>query len=162
MKCMKCNKNEANVYISTNINGRIKKECLCEECARDMDMQKFIDMDKIFATMFNKTVSQMDNMLMPARMHRFLRNDDLFFNNFFNDIKSFDDVFEGFKIGKQLETEVEDTVRIKEENKINKNTKEKKDKSISDLKDELQKAIKEERYEDAAILRDKINDKSGK
>ena len=156
MKCMKCN-NEATVYITTNINGNVKKEYLCSECAGNVDMKKFLDMDKILAKMFSTNdMLDFNSMIRPSRMH-----------DVFGRMSLIDDVFE--EIGmlshmfdrpvKQTKTrkedkEVEDTIRIKEENRI-KNTD-----SIQMLKYELNKAIEEERYEDAAVLRDKINGKN--
>ena len=142
---MKCNRNEANVYISTNINGNVKKEYLCSECAKDVNMKEFMNMDKILSRMFNSNrMLGFDNMLIPTTMHNFFKDSDMYFDSLFND----------FDI-KPIEKEIEDTVRIKEENRIDK-----KEENKKQLQYELKKAIKEERYEDAAVIRDKINGKN--
>ena len=33
MKCQHCGKNEASVFVHSNINGNVEEQCLCSECA---------------------------------------------------------------------------------------------------------------------------------
>lgn len=141
MKCMKCNKNEANVYISKNINGKVTKQCLCSECAKDVNMKQFVDIDKVLARMFNSN-------------EMFNRSNSMF-DTFFDDFAMIDNMFEIPEIIEN--SEEEDTIRIDKNNQVGskKVSKERKE-SIDDLKHQLEIAIKEERYEDAAVLRDKI------
>lgn len=156
MKCMKCN-NEANVYITTNINGKVKKEYLCSECAGNMNMKKFLDMDKILAKMFNTNdMLGFNSMIRPATMQDVFGRMSLI-DEVFEEVGMLNNMFDKpVKKAKprKEDKEVEDTIRIKEENRI------KKTDSIEMLRYELNKAIEEERYEDAAVLRDKINGKN--
>lgn len=161
MKCMKCKVNNANVYITTNINGNVKKECLCEECAKNVDMQKFMNMDKMLSRMFgsNNRLSMFD-MSMPRTTNDFFERERILFEDMINDMKQINHVFENMENKRIVKAEPEDTVRMSKGKNVIKKPMQNKEDSIEDLKKKLEIAIKEERYEDAAVLRDKINGKN--
>ena len=62
MKCEKCGKNEANYYYSSNINGNVTEKHLCSECAREFEnsgdymntKNMFVDMENMFSGLFGR------------------------------------------------------------------------------------------------------------
>ena len=61
MLCERCGKNEANVHITKNINGRVTQMNLCSECAESSGE----------ITSFNDMFSDFFSSVMPARARRF-------------------------------------------------------------------------------------------
>lgn len=170
MKCMKCKENEANVYITKSINGKVKKECLCERCAGIVHSKQMMNMDKMFAKMFSPSHTfDMFNFRMPRLNDSFFgafETQDTFFDNMFRDFDNMNNLVIKIKGPDRCKSEPEDTVRtIKEDvdekkehiDNNAKNIQKNKKVSLEDLKKQLEIAVKEERYEDAAVLRDKIN-----
>ena len=162
MLCDNCGKREANVRYSENINGRRKELNLCEECSKKLG------------------IGQMD-FSMPIDFSSFLGG---FMDGFetpelipmINQLKAFEcdscyDVFEDRldpiirriqgsnhhvgRIGKIVDNKINDRVE-KKEHKVEENKKNKEQSKMDTLQEELKKAIKEERYEDAAKIRDEI------
>lgn len=178
MKCENCGKREATVRYSENING-IKKELhLCEECSKELgidaiDFNMPIDFSSFFAGMLEEF---QNSEFMPM----------------FDTVKgvqckscgyTFDDIINTGKFGcancyDTFESRLDPIIRKIQggnqhigrlgkvtEHTINNtnNTKPNQEKSeVEKLKDELKKAVKEERYEDAAKLRDEIAKKENK
>lgn len=60
MLCERCKKNEANVHISKNINGKATELHLCENCARESG--ELISMNQFFGSFFES--------VMPLRVRR--------------------------------------------------------------------------------------------
>jgi protein arginine kinase activator len=60
MLCEKCRKNEANVHISKNINGRATELHLCEACARESG--ELLSMNQFLGNFFES--------VMPLRVRR--------------------------------------------------------------------------------------------
>ena len=86
MKCMKCKQNEANVYITTSINGKVKKECLCERCAGMVHSKQMMNMDKLFAKMISPSHAfDMFDFKMPRLNDSFFETRDVFFEDMFRD-----------------------------------------------------------------------------
>ena len=60
MLCERCKKNEANVHISKNINGKATELHLCEGCARESG--ELISMNRFFGSFFES--------VLPMRVRR--------------------------------------------------------------------------------------------
>lgn len=187
MLCENCGKREANVMYTQVINGDKKEMHLCEECSEklgigNMDFKMPISFSSFLGDFFDEFEN--DSLLPELNPIKQLTCDScgMTFEDFMNTGKlgcsNCYDTFESKidpilknihgsnkhigrlgKIGPALhlkkETERMDTTKEQTgEANINEDT------TISEeerLKQELQKAIKEERYEDAAKLRDEIN-----
>ena len=145
MKCTKCGKNNATVFITRNINGKITRECLCDECYKTADTR---DIDKMMANMFSS--------------HSRFFNDDIFelgnmFDSFMPSFRLLEAPFEGFEETRPERKELikPTSFRIKKKENVEKKELTKEEK-IAQLKEELNKKIQEEKYEDAAVIRDEI------
>lgn len=177
MRCDNCKKNEATTHIKQNINGKKTEMHLCSECAKELGV-----MDEIGATM------SMDSMFEDSFLGNFLGSGIAAMNSLagvercdfcsssFNDIvntgsvgcahcydKFYDKLEPGIRkihgrtkhIGKNISfTEEKEAVNSDE---TSPNAQKKSELEL--LQEQLEKAVKEQRYEDAAVIRDKINDK---
>jgi len=175
MLCDNCGKREANVRYSENINGRKKEMNLCEECSKklgigQMDFSMPIDFSSFFG-------SFMDDFGAPEFMPmlkelKTLRCDSCGYT--FDDIantgrlgcKDCYDVFEDRlnpiirkvqgadhhvgRIGKIIDQKIEKKEQPKKEVENKEKSK------IEKLQEDLKVAIQEERYEEAAKIRDEI------
>ena len=178
MLCNNCGKREANVRYSENINGVKRELNLCEECSKklgigNMDFSMPIDFSSFFGDFI-------EDFTTPEFMPLFndiksLKCDKCGYT--FDDIANTGklgcancyDVFESRldpiikkiqgsnmhigRLGKVSENTINENY-----SKVKTDTKNKID-EISKLKEDLKLAIKEERYEDAAKLRDEISNK---
>lgn len=181
MLCDNCGKKEANVRYSENINGMKKELNLCEECSQKLGISdvKF-NMPIDFSSFFGDF---MQDFLTPDFMPlldevKTLKCDNCGYT--FDDIVNTGrlgcancyDIFEDRldpiikkiqssnrhvgRIGKILDNKIENRQKEKSKEKnIEKSIKESNNKLLK-LKEDLKSAIKEERYEDAAKLRDEI------
>ena len=148
MKCEKCGKNMANVHYKTNINGKITEKHLCSECAEEKDLDMFAGFDEMF--------------------------------------RGFDEMFEApfFGIGRGLpgfgamrrliptmvlprieiryddaqSEKPEESAAIEEKDISDSDPELSKKRELNMLKAQLHDAVKDERYEDAISLRDKIKE----
>ena len=168
MKCENCGKNEANVKYTQIINGEKKQMFLCEECSKklgvsDMQFNMPISFNSFLEDFFDdmNDISFMptlgagskklqcskcgltwDDFLHTSRIDPILRS----LQGATSHIGRLGDVIEGNDIKQDLDDK--ESEEVAKENKIvNK---------VDELKEELKQAIKEERYEDAAKLRDEI------
>lgn len=150
MLCEKCKKNEACYHSTIIINGQSESTHLCNECAKK---EKLIDNDtnffKNFFNDFNDIFnSKLDDFFCPSC--------SLGFNQFRSrGFLGCPDCFDVFK--HDLESIV-NTSPNKEEITFNTPTKSKEEKQLADLKEKLDKAIKDERYEDASDYNKKIKE----
>ncbi len=180
MKCENCGKNEANVKYTQIINGEKKQMFLCEECSKKLGISDVhFNMPISFNSFLEDFFDDMNDIsflptLGGAKDKRiqcskcgltwddFLHTGSLGCSNCYEEFESridpilrslqgatehvgrLGEVIEGNEIPKKLEEKEE-----KEEKKEEKN-------KIEELKEELKQSIKEERYEDAAKLRDEI------
>lgn len=164
MKCNHCGKNEANTHYKKIINGKKEEMYLCDECAKELGvMDEFsfepFSMDSILGDSF------FGNLLgAGASAFNSLAGIDrcTYCGSSFNDIVNSGKVgcshcYEKFEdkltpsieklhgrtkhIGKNVSYEAENDEQPNE---------------IATLKAELKQAIQEQRFEDAAVLRDKI------
>lgn len=153
MLCEKCKKNQACYHSTLIVNGNTQTTNLCLECANkygEVDKNKnfFNNFFKEFEQVFSSSV--FDDMFCPScniGFNKFRRNGFL----------GCPDCFDIFK---------SDLENITKNEKIQFNTPGKEQKQIEDLTNKLNKAIEEERYEDASdynkqikALKNKLNKK---
>ncbi len=179
MLCENCGKREANVRYSENINGVKKEMNLCEECSKRLgvtDQMNFrmpsLDFSNFFGSFLEDFASMPDFMPLLDQV-KDVKCESCGYT--FNDIVNSGrygcancyDVFEDRMdpILKKLQGANRHTGRLGKISDNNVKFDKASDKSdektkVSDekgkLEQELKKAIKEERYEDAAKLRDEI------
>lgn len=136
MKCQKCGINEANVSYTQTVNGETAQICLCGDCARETGLLE--KTDSVFREMEREMLSA---FAMP------------FGNSFFARSlpRGFADVF-----GALPEISLPEEAKEKKDNEPRE--KEKFMNREDALKAQLLDAIAEERYEDAAKLRDEIKE----
>lgn len=177
MLCENCKKREANVRYSENINGVKKELHLCEECSRKLgitDKMDFkmptLDFSNFFGS-FLEDFSTPDFMPLLNEVKQVKCEscgstfDDIINTGRYGCANCYD-VFEdrmdpilkklqganrhNGRLGKISNNKVkyEETEKTKKSNS-NKN-------KLEELQEDLKKAIKEERYEDAAKIRDEI------
>ncbi len=176
MKCDNCGKREATVRYSENINGRKRELRLCEKCSRElgvdrMDFNMPIDFSSFFAGMLEEfegtnLMPMFDNVKdLQCKECGFTFEDIL--NTGRLGCANCYDTFESRldPIIKKLQGSNKHVGRLGKitehkidlEKKQNSKTKKPKEQNeVEKLKEELKKAVKDERYEDAAKLRDKI------
>lgn len=182
MKCENCGNNEANVKYTEIINGRKTEMHLCEKCSRklgissNLDFNMNMDIPSFFGEIFNEynSLNLMPNFgtLIEEKCNKCGMTYSKFSNigkfgcqncyDVFSD--RLDPILKSIQgnnrhVGrkaKSLDSEPTENIKFGS-NKVS-NKKEIEEKSyIQKLKEDLKKAVKEERYEDAAKLRDEIN-----
>lgn len=177
MLCENCGKREANVRYSENINGVKKEMNLCEECSKRLGITEqrvfrmpSLDFSNFFGS-FLEDFASMPNFIPLLEQVKDVKCESCGYT--FNDIVNSGrygcancyDVFEDRMepILKKLQGANRHTGRlgkISDNNvkfdKTSDNNVENENNGKSKLEEELKKAIKEERYEDAAKLRDEI------
>lgn len=150
MKCQSCGKREATVKYYENINGSKKELHLCTDCANKLGVTHFTD---IFSPMFVSIPDYIDDEVVRCEKCGYTLDDYSKTGQFgcpecyntFNE--NLDELF--LKIhGKNRHVKLDET---KEKNKTDKKTDE-----IDQLKEKIQELIKKEKYEEAAVIRDKI------
>lgn len=176
MLCDNCGKREANVKYSENINGRKRELNLCEECSHklgidQMDFSMPIDFSNFFEGFMDNFGSSefvpMLNELKTLKCNSCGYTFDDIANTGRLGCKDCYSVFEDRldPIIKRIQGSNKHVGRIgkiidsKIDNKNTGNKEEKVKQPISEkekLEYELKEAIKEERYEDAAKIRDEI------
>ena len=178
MLCENCGKREANVRYSENINGVKKEMYLCEECSRKLgitDRMNFrmpaLDLYNFFGS-FLEDFSTPDFMPLLNEVKQIKCNscgstfEDIINTGRYGCANCYD-VFEDRMdpILKKLQGANRHNGRlgkISDNNvKFDKNEEQKAenktDNKLEKLQEDLKQAIKEERYEDAAKIRDEIN-----
>lgn len=172
MKCQHCNKNEATTYFKQNINGQITEMHLCEDCARELGVMDSFRPQNFFADTFlgnllgagipaMNIISGVDRCESCGSTFNDIINSGLVgcadcYNKFSQRLEP--SIFKlhgnASHVGKNITyTEVPDQKEPKAQ--------EKPKSELEKLKDDLKLAIKEQRFEDAAVLRDKIKDMTG-
>lgn len=158
MKCSNCGKNTATITYKQNINGEVTNLNLCESCAHKLGI--FNSFENIFSPM----ILDMDYILpeeikckncgytLSKYKSTGLFGCDNCYNTFKNEI---DNIL--LKIqGKNR--------HVGNLNKAKSNTSSKEKNEVQELKEKLQQLIKEEKFEEAAVIRDEIKklEKGGK
>ena len=180
MKCENCGKNEANVKYTQIINGEKKQMFLCEDCSEKLGIDSNIHLNmpinfSSFLSDFFDDVNAITPMPMIEKAIQ-CQKCGLTFDDFMNTGKfGCSNCYEEFEnkidpILKNIHGSNRHIGRLgnviegndlsessKNKNETSENTKkDEKAKYIDDLKRDLKLAIKEERYEDAAKIRDEI------
>ena len=155
MLCQNCRKNEVNFRYTQIINGEKKEIALCDKCAKKLGLES-LDFSREIENLFNMSFAESflpsfarSNMLGSKNLGTIF-NDDIFNNPFFEHASQESDKIETTS---GLSDEEKQDV-LKDIKKATKNNEQKNKKQI--LEGKLEKAIKEERYEDAAKIRDEI------
>ena len=190
MLCQKCNKNEASVKYTEIINGEKKEMMLCEECSHELGLDNInFNMPIDFSSFFGGLLEDEDYN-SPEFMPLFQKvkelkcdNCNMTYDEFINQGKfgcpECYDVFSSKidAILKRIHGSSEYLGRKALNNKSNKQNKhvgvaplgdpqnekaKTKDGKLEKLQKDLKKAIAEERYEDAAKIRDSIKKISDK
>lgn len=163
MKCQHCNHNEATTHIKKNVNGNVTEMHLCSDCAKELGVMEEFSPESFFNDTF------FGNFLgagVPA-MNILSGIDHCEYCG-----STFNDIVKSGRVGcancySNFEDRLQPTITKMHGNAkhIGKNvtyTEEKEaEPEISELdklKNDLKLAIKEQRFEDAAVLRDKINE----
>ncbi|MBR5314322.1 MAG: UvrB/UvrC motif-containing protein [Clostridia bacterium] len=178
MICQKCGKNNAEIYYKQTINGKTEEYALCSHCAEalkkegklDMKMPSLFDelgfgiggksiygLEELFGLPASKTVKTRSEKkrctLCSSTFDELVKNGrvgcaqcyKVFSDELRNSIESIHG--KALYVGRGTEKTVkEETGKTQENNKEN----------IEKLKKELEKAIYEQEFEKAAVLRDKI------
>jgi protein arginine kinase activator len=166
MKCTHCHNNEANTHITKVINGKREEMHLCSECAEKLGvMDEFsfepFSMDSFFGNLLGAGASALNSLTGIDRCG--------YCGSSFNDIINSGrvgcancyDKFED-KLAPSIEklhgrtkhvgkfvSYTEDAEETAENESVSEEEK---------LKAELKLAVQEQRFEDAAVIRDKINE----
>ena len=145
MKCENCGKNIANVHYKANYNGNVTEKHLCSDCAAKMGLNNNVFGEDMFNDFF----------------------DGFFGRDFFRPFGSFG------MMPVMMPTMLMPRLEIKYDEPENKNAAEaeasnstvqgadpelSKKRELNELRLQLENAIKDERFEDAATLRDKIKE----
>ena len=191
MLCQKCNKNEANVKYTEIINGEKREMMLCEECSHELGIDNInfnmpIDFSSFFGGLLEDEeygTSEFMPLFQPVKELK-CNNCNMTYDDFINQGKfgcpDCYDVFES-KIDsllkrihgnneylgrKPINRLSNKTDKANNDNSTNKDKnleiKDVKVNKLEKLQQDLKKAISEERYEDAAKIRDEIKKKSKK
>ena len=180
MLCDNCGKREANVRYSENINGKVKELNLCEECSQKLgighiDFSMPMDFSDFFGDFMEEFAKPEWMPLLNEVKTLTCDNCGYTFNDIVNTGKlgcgNCYDAFEAKldpiikkiqganrhvgRIGKIIDNKIEEKLKQSENKENNKTTK------LEQLQEQLKLAIKEERYEDAAKIRDEIKKCNG-
>lgn len=170
MKCNHCGKNEANTHFKRVINGKKEEMYLCEECARELGVMNEFDfepfsMDSFFGNLLGAGASALNSLAGIERC--------TYCGSTFNDVVNSGKVgcancYDKFgdrltpsiekihgrtkHVGKFVTYSTEPDAEPEKQTEVN---------EVSKLKADLKQAIQEQRFEDAAVIRDKIKGLTG-
>ena len=184
MLCENCKKREANVRYSENINGAKKEMHLCDECSRELGITEKMDfrmpsleLSNLFGSFLEDFSSTPEFMPLLSEIKQIKCDscgstfDNIIDTGRYGCANCYD-VFEDRMdpILKKLQGANRHTGRlgkisdnkVKFENDKNKKNIDNSKNKLDKLQDDLKQAIKDERYEEAAKIRDEIKKKEGK
>ncbi len=169
MKCQKCGKNQATTHIKTVTNGEYAQYELCSQCAKEMGYTNiFSDMENEFSSLLGsffgnalparsqatrcETCGSTYNEIAKSGHVGCANCYDIFGEQLMPSIRRMHgNTTHCGKVPHSIEyTEVQDVTE--EDTKIS---------EIDNLKEQLQNAVKEQNFEKAAELRDKIKETEG-
>lgn len=156
MKCQSCGKNIANVKYYENINGKKQTLYFCEACANKMGISSFSNITEIFSPIFTDIPKL--NSLEKSKCNKCGYTLDEYLNS---GMLGCEECYNAF--GNTIEELIYKINGKNRHIKIDKsNTKEiinnscKTEEKISKLKEKIEELVKEEKYEEAAVVRDEI------
>ena len=175
MKCDNCGKNEANVRYLRNINGVKQEMNLCEECSKKLGITDSFNMPIDFSSFWGGFFEDFENSDLMQLMEPSKPIKCMGCNS------SFEDIINSGKFGcpecyDTFQTQIDslmnklhgsnrhlgrlgkaDKAKVQDNNISNvSNTEKTQASQIEKLKQELKELIKEEKYEEAAKVRDEI------
>lgn len=186
MLCQNCGKREATVRYTQIINGAKSEIKLCQSCAKKLGVESFnFNMPMNFADFLSEFFNGYENEMLPSFVRESSRCNtcDTHYDEFVQTgLLGCPECYESFSdrldpLLKKLQGSVKhkgrgtNATKTKRENsvtkdkpKIKKEEKEENEKEniIGKLNKELKDAIKDERYEDAARIRDEIKKEQNK
>ena len=167
MKCQKCKKKTATVIYTENINGKKTKYSICEDCAKELDIDNII-IDEFNNSLFKSFFKQ--NLVQEKKQQEskkcsvcgctfedIIKNEKLGCSNCYEEFsEKLDLIFKKMHgknrhIGRKLDEskeEIDSTEKVKTVAAEVKNT------EILEIK--LKELIQNEEYEEAAKIRDEI------
>lgn len=163
MKCQKCGANNATTHVKTIINGELREYDLCSECAHKMGYTNvFGDMENEFSNFLGSFFGN----VLPARTQATRCE---FCGSTYSDIAKSghvgcakcyeifaDELYPSIRRIHGNTTHCGKNSSVAEKTKQSKAKTETKEEKIKKLKAQLESAIKEQNFELAAELRDKI------
>ena len=179
MKCENCGKNDANVKYTQIINGEKKQMFLCEECSEKLGVNDIhFNMPISFTNFLTDFFDDMNEVSLMPKLDNMVKKDlsctkcgltwDDFLHtgkfgcsNCYSDFElKIDPILRSLQgatshVGRLGDVKLGNNIKQNLDDKIS----EEKEKNLSNLeklKEDLKQAIKEERYEDAAKIRDEI------
>ena len=172
MKCDNCGRNEATVKYSENINGVKRNLNLCHECSEKLGINKMsfnipIGISDFFGGFFDDfEANEFEPFLEQAKTIK-CNNCGLTFEDIINTGKlGCGECYETFEsriapLMREIQGSNKHEGRLGKSKNANldfsnKIESDKENDEILELKEQLKKAIKDERYEDAAKIRDEI------
>lgn len=185
MKCENCGKNNANVKYTQIINGEKKQMFLCEECSEKLGINDihfnmpinftnfltdfFDDMNDISLIPSIGKTNQLECSKCGLNWDDFLHTGKFGCSNCYSDFESrIDPILRSMqgatnhigRIGKVIEgNNIKQNLDDKISNNEANSNQTKQINELEQLKADLKQAVKEERYEDAAKIRDEIKKK---
>lgn len=166
MKCSHCNHNEANTHVKRIINGKKEEMYLCSDCARELGVMNDFEfepfsIDNFFGNLLGAGVSALNSLAGIDRCPSCGSS----FNDIVNSGKvGCADCYTKFSdrlspsieklhgkvkhVGKQVTYSEEPEQAVVDDSAS----------KIEQLKTDLKLAIQEQRFEDAAVIRDKIKE----
>ena len=172
MLCDNCKKNNATTHLKTIINGEVFEQHLCSDCAKEKGVEKEFNLENPLLSLMNSVFGE-DKIKISGQEVKHCKGCNSTLDDIINIGKlGCADCYETFKsellpylkrihgetkhIGKIAYTvnEEKDKDTIPADKKAENNN-ESAD-SLSTLKEELKNLISEEKFEQAAIVRDKI------
>ncbi|MDD6434391.1 MAG: UvrB/UvrC motif-containing protein [Ruminococcus bromii] len=165
MKCQKCGANNANTHVKTIINGEFKEYDLCSDCAKKMGYTNvFSDMEDEFSNFLGSFFGN----VLPARTQATRCE---FCGTTYPEIAKTghvgcakcydvfaDELYPSIRRIHGNTTHCGKNSKRAENAKAEKPVEQTKEDKIKALKAELDKAVKEQNFEHAAELRDKIKE----
>ena len=156
MKCSNCGKNNANIKYNQNINGEVINLNLCEECAQKLGI--FNSFDDIFSPMimdFDYVLPEEIKCKKCGYTLSKYRSTGLFgceecYNTFKKEIDSLLPKIQG------------KNRHVNKKARKVKNAKNTQMSELDKLKEELKQLIEQEKFEEAAVVRDKIKNMESK
>lgn len=172
MLCQNCNNNEANVRYTQIINGEKKEMFLCDKCSKELGIDNMkLSLPIDFSSFFGDLLNEYDSSFMPLlQKPNELKCDkcNMTYNEFM-ELGKFgcDNCYDAFSrridtILKRLQGSNRYSGRKAEENEeiqnevVREEETSSKEEIIQKLKLQLKQLVQEEKYEEAAKVRDEI------